>query len=260
MFKFGLKLWSVNDNYFNEALSLYEKGFFDFIELYVVPDSYKSNIKLWKSLNIPFLIHAPHYEHGFNLSKNENEIRNIEIYEETKAFANELNAEYIIFHGGIGGDVEETVKQLKSFNEPRVLIENKPQVVFPKLENNEICRGYNISEIKYIMDCVDCGFCFDFGHAICSANSQKKEVYLYLEEFLKLKPEMFHLTDIKDINSVYDSHEHFGEGELNLNKIFILLSGTLFDNINITIETKKNSKTNLDDFIKDINFLYKVAK
>ena len=40
MYKKGLKLWSVNtDYYYDEAIRLYSEGVFDYIELYVVPDT-----------------------------------------------------------------------------------------------------------------------------------------------------------------------------------------------------------------------------
>ena len=40
MYKIGLKLWSINtDYYYDEAKRLYDEGVFDYIELYVVPDT-----------------------------------------------------------------------------------------------------------------------------------------------------------------------------------------------------------------------------
>ena len=123
-YKLGLKLWSVNtDYYYEEAKKLYSQDVFDYIELYVVPHSLDTLLK-WKELNIPFIIHAPHFAHGFNLAKKEKEGSNLEIYKEVKQFADELNAQFIIFHGGIDGDIKETARQLASFNEPRALIES----------------------------------------------------------------------------------------------------------------------------------------
>ena len=69
MYKIGLKLWSINtDYYYDEAIRLYKDGVFDYIELYVVPNSTDSIVK-WKKLNIPFIIHCPHFAHGFNMAK-----------------------------------------------------------------------------------------------------------------------------------------------------------------------------------------------
>ena len=40
MYKRGLKLWSCNtDYYYDEAIKLYNQKIFDYIELYVVPET-----------------------------------------------------------------------------------------------------------------------------------------------------------------------------------------------------------------------------
>ena len=63
MHKLGLKLWSINtDYYYDEAIRLYNDGIFDYIELYVVPNSTET-IDKWKKINIPFSLHAPHFLH-----------------------------------------------------------------------------------------------------------------------------------------------------------------------------------------------------
>ena len=288
--KRGLKLWSINtDFYLKEAVKLYENGIFDYIELYVVPESLET-LSAWKKLNIPFIIHNSHFAQGFNLAKSEKAQRNREIYEQTKHFADELNAKYIIFHGGIDGNIEETAKQLASFKEQRALIENKPYVALPNRMGGEFCRGYSVDEIKTVMEVANCGFCFDFGHAICAANSmydmnylspqpypsggegavnypplegvseslisgkglsRHEFIYSYLETFLPMNPNMFHLTDINDITSPYDSHPHLGTGQLDFKRIFDMIP---YDSY-ITFETVKNSKENLNDFVEDMKWL-----
>ena len=104
-YRIGLKLWSINtDFYLKEAERLYDKGVYDYIELYIVPETTET-LPAWKGVkNIPFIIHNPHFMHGFNLAKAEKKGRNKEIYDQTKRFADELNARYIIFHGGIDGN------------------------------------------------------------------------------------------------------------------------------------------------------------
>ena len=251
MYKRGLKLWSINtDVYYEEAKKLYSQGVFDYIELYVVPNSLETLPK-WKELNIPFIIHAPHFAHGFNLAKKEKEKSNLEIYKEVKQFADELDAKFIIFHGGIDGDIKETARQLANFNEPRALIENKPYVALPNKMGGEFCRGYNIDEIKLVKETAKCGFCLDFGHAICAANSLGENVYEYCKDFLQFNPNMYHLTDLNDITSPYDSHLHLGSGELDFRQIFDMIPSESY----ITFETIKNSKEDLNDFIEDMEWL-----
>lgn len=255
-YRIGLKLWSINtDFYLKEAGRLYDKGVYDYIELYVVPEMLET-LPLWKRLDIPFIIHNPHFAHGFNLAKAEKKERNREIYEQTKRFADELNAMHIIFHGGIDGNVEETAAQLASFNEPRALIENKPYVALPNRMGGQFCRGATYDELKRIIDTAKCGFCFDIGHTVCSANSQKKEPYAFLHELMSLKPAMFHLSDVTDMTSPYDAHPHLGTGQLDIMR----LKREIFpENAVISVETNKNSKENLDDFEKDTLFLKKGA-
>ena len=256
MYKLGLKLWSVNtDSYYNEAIRLYNKGIFDYIELYVVPNSL-SELSKWKRMDIPFIIHSPHSAHGFNLAMADKTKTNLEIYKQVRLFADELNAQYIIFHGGTDGKIEETVKQLSSFHEPRVLIENKPYLPLPGNPNVKVCRGSTIDELKYILNGVGCGLCLDIGHAVCSANYQGKDPYAYIKELLCLKPKIFHLSDISDIRAVYDSHYHLGTGCLDIAR----LKREIFTvNSVISIETIKDNKDNLNDFEKDVQWLKSIG-
>ncbi len=69
MYKIGLKIWSINtDYYYDEAIRLYNDGVYDYIGLYVVPNT-TDTIEKWKKLDIPFIVHCPHFAHGFNLAK-----------------------------------------------------------------------------------------------------------------------------------------------------------------------------------------------
>lgn len=248
MFKLGLKLWSINENYVREAIRLYEQGIYDFIELFAVPGTFSDYINLWKNLKAPFIIHAPHYQQGLNLAKAECFEQNMKFAEETRKYADELNAEYIIYHPGIAGITEETVRQLNIINDSRILVENKPY--FTVHNDGVVCNGNSPEEIKFIIDNAGIGFCLDIGHCFASANAQGVKQYDFLNQFLDLKPALFHLTD-NDFSSVTDKHLNFGQGNLDIEKILNLLS----ENAKITLETIKNSKENLDDFVKDIEYI-----
>lgn len=250
MLKIGLKLWSTNtDAYYNEAIRLYEQGIYDYIELFVVPDTLDTLDK-WKGLrNIPFIIHNAHSAVGFNLANAEMASKNKEIYVQTKRFADELNAKYIIFHGGMDGSIQETAKQLTSFKEPRALLENKPFLPIPNKVAAKYCRGATIDEIKYVLNEVGCGFCLDIGHAVCAANYQKIEPYNYVKQLNNLKPSMYHLSDVVDMDGFYDAHPHLGSGNLDIAR----LKKEIFpEDATVSIETVKDSKENLDDFEKDV--------
>lgn len=254
MNKIGLKLWNINtDFYLNEANKLYQNGIFDYIELYVVP-GYTNKINNWKKLSIPFDIHAPHFAHHMNLSKKEFKEANYDKYKEVKLYADELNAKVIVFHGGSGGDYKETARQLADFNDNRILIENKPfqPLAFVK---EPYYVGAKYEELKYIIDNAHCGFCLDIGHAICAANSFHIEPYSYIEKLVTLNPLRVHLSDIHT-DTTLDEHLNYGLGNLDFEKIIRLLP----TDINITIETNKKSKDNLDDYKKDAEFLKNIIK
>lgn len=252
MLRLGLKLWSVNtDFYLREARRLYDEGVFDYVELYVVPETVDTLAK-WRGLKMPFIIHNAHSMQGFNLAQAEKRASNRRIYEQSKLFADALDARFIIFHGGIDGSVGETAAQLAQFDEPRAVIENKPFVALPNKMSGLYCRGATPEELSLIMKTANCGFCLDFGHAICAAAFLKIEPYSYIEKMVSLKPSMFHLSDVGDMSSPYDAHPHLGTGELDISRLkrdFLPLNAV------VSIETNKDSKENLDDFANDIKWL-----
>ncbi|MCK4650916.1 sugar phosphate isomerase/epimerase [Candidatus Babeliales bacterium] len=252
MFKYGLKLWSTNKNYIKDAISLYENNFYDYIELFSVPDSFKNNISLWKNLKIPYVIHAPHSAVGLNFAKKESFKKNLKLAYEAKRFADELNSDIIIFHPGIDGDINQTVFQLNKIFDERIVVENKP---YFGLVDDLVCVGNSPEQINFIMEKTGVGFCLDIGHAIYSANAQKVEPFSYLKEFVKLSPKIFHLCD-GDFNGIYDQHKHFGKGNFNFEKIFKILP----ENAYISVETEKSFKDSLNDFEEDIIYLIKFYK
>lgn len=254
MARIGLKLWNTNTNdYLPMVQKLYQDKFFDYIELYVLPN-HLDKLTQWKTLNIPFGIHATHFQHGMNLSKKEYFESNLKIYEEVKTYADQLKADYIIFHSGTDGDYKETARQLIYINDPRTVIENKPYKTLPFIDGDFYVGG-KVEEIKYIMDNVGCKFCLDIGHATSSANAQGIEPYGYIEEFKKLNPYMYHLSDI-DTTSDMDAHLNYGQGNLDFEK----LNRILKNDICVTIETNKKSKENLEDFILDTIYLRRYFK
>lgn len=251
MIKIGLKLWSTNaENYLEPARMLYAQGVFDYIELYIVPGTL-NRLAAWKSLDIPFILHNAHFAHGFNLAKRECEAENRKIYEETARYADALKAPHIIFHGGVDGSAEETGRQLARLREPRALLENKPYVALPNKMGGSRCRGAVREEVALIRHETGCGFCLDFGHAVCAANSLHVDPYAYIDGFREFGPAMYHLSDIKDMKSPYDAHPHLGTGSLD---VYRILKHTPV-HAALSLETEKNSIDNLDDFRADTRIL-----
>ena len=253
----GLKLWSVNTGtYLHEAERLFKEGMLSYIELFVLPETVGA-LDAWRRIHdekgVPFVVHNAHAATGFNLADASAESRNREIYAQTRAFADALGAWHVIFHGGVDGTAEEAARQLKSLEEPRALLENTPFVPLPNAAGVRNCRGATEEEIAFVLDAAGCGFCLDVGHAVCAANSQGVEPYGYVSELAhRFSPAMFHLSGVTDMSSPYDAHPHLSGGELDI----AWLKREVFPpDALISIETVKDSPTDLDDFIQDARYL-----
>lgn len=254
MIKIGLKLWNTNtDNYLPLLHDLYDKGYFDYIELYIIPNQLKQ-LPLWQKINIPFDIHAPHFQHNMNLSKKEYFKSNIEYYYEVAEFADKLKSNVIIFHGGTDGTTGETIRQLCAFNDSRTVIENKPYKVMPFINGNHYV-GCTFKDIQKIIQNVRCNFCLDVCHALCTEKSLMLQPYSLFDNFLKLNPIRFHLSDHL-IDEELDYHLNYGKGTID----FKYIISKLPRNSHITIETPKNSKQDLNDFISDVQFLKNIIQ
>ena len=251
MLNLGLKLWSKNIRYLEEANQLFENGFCGYIELYIVPHSFKDTIKLWKQIKRPYIIHSPNAPDGINLSGNNTFKKNLLYIEACDRFADELNSDDIIIHPGYSGKIEDSIAQLNKLNNKRLVVENNPYLA---MDSKSICNGNTPEEIKTIIDNCDTEFCLDIAHAICAANSHKTDPIKYINRFLKLSPAIFHLSD-GNFKGEMDEHMHFGEGSYPLEQIIKFLP----DNSRITIETPKTSSDNLNDFIKDIKYIWNVT-
>ncbi len=244
--RIGLKLYSTDFDIIADARKL-QNGFFDFVELYVVPDSYETTINAWKDFDIPFIIHMPHSLHGVNLAQAEKWQTNLIHFKETQKFSDELGSGIIIVHGGNNGNFNETIRQLALFKDRRVALENKPKM---GLRGN-VCAGWSPEEFRYALGSgIVSSMVLDFGHAACAANSLKKDHMDIVKEFMILNPELFHLSD-GDVSSEKDTHLNLGKGNLNIAEFLSVIP----DNGLVTIETPRDMRRGLDDFIEDIHVL-----
>lgn len=252
MVKLGLKIWSTNIGYINPTQELYKKRVFDYIELYVDPRSTPEDLLNWQKISIPFCLHAPHSYSGLNPSQPTMEDGNRLLIEKVEQFRKVLSPVQVIFHSGIDGSLEETIRQLKLFKSefPEIfkiaVIENKPKLGLKQ----EHCVGSSPEEIARIIQAVGMGFCLDVGHAIYYSAWKGSDWQETVRDFLHLSPKMFHLSD-GDIHSQTDKHYHFGKGNFDFLRIVEMMSSETC----VTIETEKNSKDDLIDFENDARYL-----
>lgn len=245
--KFGLKLYTTDVSLIPEVHKLLKDGIFDYIELYVVPTSYKKTVNDWKSLDCLFVLHAPHSLHGFNLAQKDKRETNRQIFSQVQLFADILEADYIIVHGGNNGSFDETLHQLSHLNERRIILENKPKIG----PHNELCVGWSPHEfLKASESNLLHGIALDFGHAVCAACSLSMDVMEFIKGFLKFNPKIFHLSDGNSA-SEKDIHLNFGKGNLDI-KAFISF---LPDAGLLTLETPRSPSRGLRDFTDDLNFV-----
>ncbi len=247
---FGLKVGSKDATVVSDISRLYREQMFHYIELYVVQGTYETAIVPLKSLNIPFVIHAPHTGNGVNLADPERMPSNLEAYQEAKRFADALSAEVIIAHGGCDGSIDEAIRQLRMISDERICIENKPV----KGLKGEECRGSSSEEIKRIItEGGASGFVLDFGHAVYAARSLGISPVGLIKEFLDFSPRLYHLAD-GDKGSEVDVHLNLGRGDFDLKE---LLSFVPVDSM-LTIETPRDPSKGLHDFVRDIGYVENV--
>jgi len=249
--KYGLKIWSTNTELFNEAVSLSKKGDFDFIEIYIVPNSIadkKLNISGFKG--VLTAIHTTHMEHGFNIFELD-DLKLDFFQEQVVKTANFLGSKFIILHPDAGESREIFKKNVKKIKDERILIENMPKIGL----NNELCFGYSFEQLKFING-LGFDICLDFGHAIKSAMSQKINYKKFIERIiLELNPFYFHITNGRADNEKDEHMDLFG-GDFDIKwikKTLQKLKGKRQKEAYLVFETPKG-KRGLKNDIKNINY------
>lgn len=249
--KLGLKLFSTNVELIADAQYLKKQEIFDFVELYIIPNSFKNTASDWKYWDVPFVIHAPHSFHGTNLARADNWEMNLQNLNEAQLFAHELRADFIIVHGGHDGSFDETIRQLRNLKEFRIVLENQPKTGV----SNEQCAGWSPSEFRRaISEDILYGTALDFGHVACTAKSLGINIGDIIAEFMEFNPKIYHLSD-GYVSSEKDNHLNFGKGDFNLRDFISVIPRNRF----VTIETPRNPLNKLDDFVEDVYFLRKLC-
>lgn len=259
MSKIGLKLQSTDfDIYNNEAAELFAKHIFDYIELYIVPET-TDQINKWKKLEvkisngncvkIPYMLHAADYKHNINLSNNDNFEKNKEYFAQVEQYRQELNSKCTIISSGAGGYVSESIRQLKNISPKNILIKNN----IYKMENI-INTGSTIEEISKIKNALMCGFCLDISDAICTANIQNQEPYEYLRGFNSLHPLIYSISG-NNVSSKVNTHGNLE----NTTYDYSIISLIIRNNALITINSD-NKTGDLTDFKNNVIFLKRYCK
>ncbi|MBR1604725.1 MAG: TIM barrel protein [Alphaproteobacteria bacterium] len=262
MRKFGVKLWSKdftkNPAFAKQSISAVKEGYFDYVELFALPDSYNDDYRqvAQELKGIKVIIHAPHSAFGMDTGNPELFTQNQDKLKDAQQYADLLKADIIILHAGFNeGEryVSESARQFKAFNEPRLAVENLPYLC---MSTGKYLHGTSPAEIKQIMETSGCQFCLDFSHAICAANSYKRDKIADLKAYQALHPVMYHMCD-DDWNGVRDEHLHYGQGNYPLAE---LLNDYTNKETFITMETGHGIPTTIQPWLDDIKYLKSLLK
>lgn len=259
MQNFGLKVYSIdfikNIEFVKEAEKALKEGKFGYMELFALPDSFdKTYQKAEIFKGIKTVIHAPHARYDLNPSAPELFKENQHKLKDSQQFADMFDADIIILHPGFGHDeagFDENIRQFRAFNEQRLAVENLPLIC--SATNHEL-QGVTPDEIKRFQKEVGCKFCLDFSHAVCGANSLKRNVYEVLDAFKKLKPDMYHLCD-GFIEETSDKHLHYGQGNYDLRRLVLDYTS---ENALITMETGHDVPSSVQPWLDDLAYIQRL--
>lgn len=257
MRQFGLKLWSKdfikNREFVASAEKALKEGKFDYLELFALPHTFDDtkDDALRQFGGVKTVIHAPHTIQNLDTANPDEFTNNQDRFRDSQRFADLLGAEIIILHPGMGTErvgFRESIRQFKAFNEPRIAVENLPSYCS---KTKKELQGVTPLDIKEFIDETHCQFCLDFSHAICGANSCRRDIYEVLNEFKALKPNMYHLCD-GDVKSTNDSHLHYGQGNYDLKRLIVDYTD---EEAFITMETGSGIPSSVDLWIDDAKYL-----
>lgn len=241
--KFGLKLWSINSDMLNEAKELIENEIFQYIELTLIPNT---EIAPFIDAKVPYIIHITTEKYGVNIADKEKEEFNLKTMDNCIEWADKLDAKYLILHPGFGL-IDTAIEFLRDINDKRILIENMPKVGL----NGESMIGYTPAQIENLIE-NKFGLCLDLNHAIKAAVSLRRPYKDFIEEFLKLKPKLFHISDGK-MNNEKDKHLNIGEGDYDFEFLMSCVKKNEFSYV--TLETPRTKLNSLDEDLKNLDKL-----
>lgn len=231
MLKYGLKIWTTNKEWFGETAGLLEKKEIDFVELYIVPNSFTlGELAIFK--RFPTILHVPHEQHNFSALDQ----AQIDFFkEQVVKTADFLAARYIIIHPNLGGSAQLFKENIARINDQRIIIENMPL----KGIGGGVLFGHSLEDLRFIKKC---GFniCFDFVHAVKSALSQGLDYKNFIKSLIaELEPDYFHLSSTT-FPAEEDEHCNLFEGDFDVafaKKILTDLAQT--KDIYLVLETPK---------------------
>lgn len=250
--RFGIKLWTINEDSFQACENLLKNQTFDYIELYIVPNRYNLD-SLSRFSKYEVILHAPSFNHKFNIANKNNifhdAIKSIQKVSEI------VNSTHTIFHPGVKVDktkqdyLEVVIDNIKEIQELgiEVIIENVPVLA---LDGTTKLVASSFEDFKLITEKTGALKCIDIAHTVASANFFKIDPMSYIKIFLELEPYMVHICD-GDYNALTDKHLNINTGTFPLIDVLKLLPRDIY----VSLETPKSDYLKLTDDIDNLNLL-----
>ena len=214
----------------------------DFFEIMAIRENNYEFLKEFKKIEV---IHAEHQGFGINFADRAKQELNKKSVDFAIALADKTNAKKIIVHPGALKDKkcskENSVKFIKNIPDKRIIIENMPY---------EDKLGVTPNETKKFLKETDKGLCFDINHAIEAATFLKIDYLEFIKEFVKLKPDHYHIGGQSIKNN--KTHLALKESDFDLKEVVSLLP----KNAKITLETT----TDINKTEEDIKIIKQIIK
>ncbi len=250
--RFGIKLWTINEESFQACENLLESKTFDYLELYIVPNEYDLD-SLSRFSKYDIILHAPSFNHKFNIINKNNIFHNaiksiIEVSEVVRST-------HTIFHPGVKikktnqNYLEVVINNIQEIQEQgvEVILENVPALA---LDGTTELIASRFKDFKFIIEKTKALVCIDIAHTVASANKFKIDPLSYIKNFLELEPYMVHICD-GDYNAITDKHLSISKGSFPLTNILQLLPR----DVHISLETPKVDFKKLKDDIENLYLL-----
>ncbi len=247
MIKYGLKLWSSNESWFAEAVSVIRPGAFDFIELYHDTRVTYNLTQLEILRSVPVRgIHNTH-DHGWHEFFVKDKTHQ-EQWQRTVALADFFNSEAIVVHPSRDHVVTSFLDNLSLVNDSRIIVEN---MAGRDIDQALMQCGQTLDDLVIIKGYKP--ICFDLEKAVKAAVQQGCDPQQFISQCLaQLAPRYFHISG-GDLGPV-DQHWNLWEAKFDMRWIKqTLVEYAAQHDILVVFETPKIGET-LENDLKNLNY------
>lgn len=227
-------------------------GLLDVIDFFEIMALEAVDYSFLKDYGLPVVVHNKHFGRGINFADKKKEKINLESLNLSFSLADYFEAGKIIVHPGNKVDescsLQNVIDFLNGINDSRILVENtiywdESLVYGGESQAPYAGIGFDFKTMQEILSKTGKGFCLDFAHAAASADQLRREPLEFIKRLLKLRPQLFHVSD--SIFGEYDLHLHLGQGNFPLNEFKKMLPKEAM----VTIETMPDSVKSREDIL-----------